>query len=223
MKIGLISDVHGNLIALEEVLKHLNHCDVIYCAGDVVGYYPYPNEVIEMFKTHGIRSVMGNHDYAVASGDFFGFNPYARQAGEWTRDHLTDENLDWLMSLPLSIELEWFNIYHGMPADDLRALEEYIYPNDPRIRYSLEELEKNVVVGHTHVQFIVRHKDWFFANPGSVGQPRDGDPRSAFAIYDTERNEIEFKRVKYDIKEVYEAVIKAGLPEFLGERLFDGY
>ncbi len=223
MKIGLISDIHGNLVALEEVLKHLNHCDMIYCAGDVVGYYPFPNEVIELFKDHEIRSVMGNHDYAVVTGDFFGFNAYAREAGEWTREHLSEDNLDWLMSLPLSIETEWFNIYHGMPAEDLRALEEYIFPDDPRIEYSLEELEKNIVVGHTHIQFVRWHKGLFFANPGSVGQPRDGDPRSAFAIYDTEKNEIKLRRVEYNIQEVYEAVIEAGLPEFLGERLFRGY
>ena len=84
-------------------------------------------------------------------------------------------------------------------------------------------LEKNIVVGHTHIQFVRWHKELFFANPGSVGQPRDGDPRSAFAIYDTEKNEIKLRRVEYNIQEVYEAVIEAGLPEFLGERLFRGY
>lgn len=223
MKLGLISDVHGNLIALEEVMKHLNHCDEIYCAGDVVGYYPFPNEVVELFKSEGVRSVMGNHDYAVVTGDFFGFNVYARMAGEWTRNNLTEENLDWLSDLPIKIETEWFLIYHGMPADDLRAIEEYIFPEDPRIEYILADLERNVIVGHTHIQFIKWYEGHFFANPGSVGQPRDGDPRSAFAIYDVESGKIEFKRVKYNIQEVYEAVIKAGLPEFLGERLFNGY
>jgi len=223
MKIGLISDVHGNLVALESVLERLNHCDSIFCAGDVVGYYPYPNEVIETFRSNSIKSVMGNHDFAVITGDFFGFNPQAEVAGKWTRKRLSDDNLEWLMNLPLSIETEWFNIYHGIPAEDIRALDEYVFPDDPRIRYSLEELEKNVVVGHTHLQFIVKHRGWFFVNPGSVGQPRDRDPRSAFAIYDTESGKIEFKRVKYDIEEVYNAVLKAGLPEFLGKRLFNGY
>ncbi len=223
MKLGLISDVHGNLIALEEVIEHLNGCDEIYCAGDIVGYYPFPNEVVELFKREGIRSVMGNHDYAVVTGDFFGFNEYARVAGEWTRRNLKEENLEWLMELPIKIETEFFNVYHGMPADDLRALEEYIFPDDPRIEYSLEELEKNVVVGHTHIQFIKWHKGMFFMNPGSVGQPRDGDSRSAFAIYDTESGRVELRRVEYNIQEVYEAVLNAGLPEFLGERLFMGY
>ncbi len=223
MKIGLISDIHGNLIALEEVLKHLNNCDEIYCAGDVVGYYPFPNEVIEILKRENVRSVMGNHDYAVVTGDFFGFNVYARIAGEWTRKNLTENSLDWLSNLPINIETTWFTMYHGIPAEDLRAIEEYVFPDDPRIDYILSDLERNVVVGHTHIQFIRWHKNLFFANPGSVGQPRDGNPDSAFAIYDTERNEMKFRRVKYNIQEVYNAVIKAGLPEFLGERLFNGY
>ncbi|RLI85564.1 MAG: metallophosphoesterase [Archaeoglobales archaeon] len=223
MKVGLISDVHGNLIALEEVLSCLNQCEVIYCAGDVVGYYPFPNEVIEIFRENEIRSVMGNHDYAVVTGDFFGFNIFATVAGQWTRKNLKEENMEWLMNLPLKIETDWFNVYHGMPSEDLRVLDEYIYPNDPRIKLSLEELKKNVIVGHTHVQFVIWHKGYFFANPGSVGQPRDGNSDSAYAIYDTEKNRIELKRVKYKIQEVYDAVIKAGLPEFLGERLFLGY
>ncbi len=223
MMVGIISDVHGNLIALEEVLKRLNRCEVIYCAGDVVGYYPFPNEVIEIFKEHEIKSVMGNHDYAVVTGDFFGFNVYARIAGEWTRKNLKDENLEWLTNLPLRIETDWFNVYHGMPSDDLSVLEEYIFPNDPRIELSLEELGKNVIVGHTHVQFVKWYKGLFFANPGSVGQPRDGNPDSAYAIYDTEKGRIELKRTKYRIQEVYESVINSGLPEFLGERLFLGY
>lgn len=223
MKVGIISDVHSNLIALEVVVERLNSCDEIYCAGDVVGYYPFPNEVVEVFREHEIKSVMGNHDYAVITGDFFGFNLYARIAGEWTRKNLRDENLEWLMKLPLKIGTEWFEIYHGMPANDLRALKEYIFPEDPRIELSLEEIEKNLIVGHTHVQFVKWYKGYFFANPGSVGQPRDGNPLSAYAIYDTERNRIELMRARYRIQEVYEEVMKAGLPEFLGERLFRGY
>ncbi len=223
MKIGLISDIHGNLVALEEVLKSLNDCDEIYCAGDVVGYYPFPNEVVEILRDNDVKCVMGNHDYAVVTGDFFGFNEYARIAGEWTRKNLKEENLDWLSELPLKLETEWFLICHGMPAEDLRIIEEYIFPDDPRIEYILEDLEENVVVGHTHIQFVKWHRGLFFANPGSVGQPRDGNPDSAFAIYDTEKNEIKLKRVKYNIQEVYDAVVKAGLPEFLGDRLFHGY
>jgi putative phosphoesterase len=223
MKIGLISDVHGNLVALDVVLEKLNHCDRIYCAGDVVGYYPFPNEVIETFIKEGIESVMGNHDYAVANNDFWGFNPYAEEAGRWTRKHLRKEYLEWLSKLPLKIETEWFNVYHGIPADDETAIEVYIFPDDPMIEDFLRMIGRNIVVGHTHIQFVREFEGLLFVNPGSVGQPRDGDSRSAYAIFDTESCRVKLGRVEYDIQEVCEAVRKAGLPEFLCSRLFDGF
>lgn len=223
MRIGLISDVHGNLVALETVLEKLNHCDIIYCAGDVVGYYPFPNEVIEIFIREGIESVMGNHDYAVANNDFWGFNPYAMEAGMWTRKHLKKDYLEWLSNLPIKIETEWFNIYHGAPANDETAFEVYIFPDEPMIIEFLKMLKKNIVVGHTHIQFVREYKDLLFINPGSVGQPRDADPRSAYAIFDTEKNEVELKRVKYNIDEVCDAIRRVGLPEFLCSRLYNGY
>lgn len=223
MKIGLISDVHGNLIALETVLDELNHCDRIYCAGDVVGYYPFPNEVIEIFIKEEIESVMGNHDYAVANNDFSGFNPYAEEAGRWTRRHTRGEYLEWLSKLPIKIETEWFNIYHGAPAEDETAFEIYLFPEDPIIIDFVRMSGKNIVVGHTHIQFLKNIDGRFFLNPGSVGQPRDGDPRSAFAIFDTESGKVILRRVKYDIDEVCDAVMKAGLPEFLCFRLYEGF
>ncbi len=223
MKIGLISDVHGNLIALETVLDELNHCDKIYCAGDVVGYYPFPNEVIEIFIKEEIESVMGNHDYAVANNDFSGFNPYAEEAGRWTRRHIRKEYLEWLSKLPIKIETEWFNIYHGAPAEDETAFEIYLFPEDPIIIDFVRMFGKNIVVGHTHIQFLKNIDGRFFLNPGSVGQPRDGDPRSAFAIFDTESGKAILRRVEYDIDEVCDAVMKAGLPEFLCFRLYEGF
>ncbi len=223
MRIGLISDVHGNLIALERVLEELNSCDEIYCAGDVVGYYPFPNEVVEVLKGYGVRSVMGNHDYAVVTGDFSGFNPYAEEAGRWTRERLRPENLEWLAELPIKIETEWFDMYHGAPAEDEMAFEIYLFPEDPMIEDFVETLGKSIVVGHTHVQFLKYFGDRFFLNPGSVGQPRDGDPRSAFAIFDTESGKVVLRRVEYEIDEVCDAVMKAGLPEFLCFRLYNGY
>ncbi len=223
MKIGLISDVHGNLIALETVLEKLNHCDRIYCAGDVVGYYPFPNEVIEIFIREGIESVMGNHDYAVANNDFSGFNPYAEEAGRWTRENLRKEYLEWLSKLPIKIETEWFDIYHGAPAEDETAFEIYLFPEDPVVLDFLRMLKRNIVVGHTHIQFLREIDGYIFVNPGSVGQPRDGDPRSAFAIFDTESGKAILRRVEYDIDEVCDAVMKAGLPEFLCFRLYEGF
>ena len=223
MKIGLISDVHGNLIALERVLEELEGCDVIYSAGDVVGYYPFPNEVVEIFRREGIGSVKGNHDHAVATGDFSGFNPFAEEAGRWTRERLSRENLEWLSKLPIKIETEWFDIYHGAPAEDEMAFEIYLFPEDPMVEDFVRMARKSIVVGHTHIQFLRYFDDLFFLNPGSVGQPRDGDPRSAFAIFDTESGKAILRRVEYDIDEVCDAVMKAGLPEFLCFRLYNGY
>jgi len=223
VKIGLISDIHSNLIALEKVLEKLNACDEIYCAGDIVGYYPFPNEVVEICIKEEIKSVIGNHDKAVAESDFSGMNPVARVAGEFTRKIMEKENIEWLANLPISIETEYFSIYHGMPSDDESAYSVYIFPGDPLIETFLENSDRNIVVGHTHIQFIEEYNGRAFINPGSVGQPRDGDPRAAYAVLDTETGKIRLERVEYDIEEVCEAVQKAELPEALCSRLFEGH
>jgi len=223
VKIGLISDIHSNYIALEKVLEKLNACDEIYCAGDIVGYYPFPNEVVETLIEEGIKSVVGNHDRAVVDSDFSGMNPVARIAGEFTRKVIEKKNLEWLAKLPISIESEYFSMYHGMPSDDESAYDVYIFPGDPLIEAFLENSDRNIIVGHTHIQFIEEHHGRAFINPGSVGQPRDGDPRAAYAIFNTETGKIRLERVEYNIEEVCEAVLKAGLPETLCSRLFEGY
>ncbi|HID43264.1 MAG TPA: metallophosphoesterase [Archaeoglobaceae archaeon] len=221
MRIGLISDVHGNIVALERVLEKLNSCDIIYSAGDVVGYYPYPNETIEKFIETGIESVFGNHDYAVVKSDFSGMNPYATEAARYTRRVIDRKKLEWLSSLPLSIKTEYFVIYHGMPAEDELAYTVYLFPEDPLIEFLVEKYGITVV-GHTHIQFIEYHDKRMLINPGSVGQPRDGDSRAAYAIFDTESGKVNLERVEYNIQEAYDAVLNAGLPEFLGKRLFEG-
>ena len=223
MKIGLISDVHSNLVALDRVMEKLNACDEIYCAGDVVGYYPFPNEVVEVFIEEGIKSVVGNHDKAVVESDFSGMNPVARISGEFTRKVMERKNLEWLANLPISIETENLSIYHGMPSDGESAYSVYIFPGDPLIEIFLENSDRNIVVGHTHIQFVEEHHGKLFINPGSIGQPRDGDPRAAYAIFDTETGKVRFGRVEYNIEEVCEAVSKAGLPDVLCRRLFEGY
>jgi len=217
----LISDVHGNVVALEKVLEKLDSCDVIYSAGDVVGYYPYFNETVEKFREEEIKSVMGNHDYAVVNSDFSGMNPFARETAVYTKNNIEEKNLEWLSSLPLSIKTEYFEIYHGIPGNDELAYTVYLFPEDPLIDFFLEK-HGNIVVGHTHIQFIEKHEGNMLINPGSVGQPRDGDPRAAYAIFDTESGNVKLERTKYSIQEVYDSVLKAGLPEFLGKRLFEG-
>jgi putative phosphoesterase len=224
MKIGIIADIHANLIALESVLQKLEGCDEILCAGDVVGYYPYFNEVIEIFREERIYSVIGNHDYAVLTGDHSQLDTYGKISVNFTRKGIEDKNREWLNSLPYQIQTEHFNVYHGIPGDGIDVLFVYIFPTFPLIDKILEEEGKNVVVGHTHIQFEKKHakRDLKLTNPGSVGQPRDGDSRAAFAIFDSEKEEFNLKRVEYNIEEVYFAVHNAGLPIAQGLRLYKG-
>ena len=229
MLVAFISDVHGNLPALEAVVEKLEACDEIYCCGDVVGYYPFPNEVVELLISLDVKSVLGNHDYAVLTNDFTGFNSIAREAGVWTVKHISDRSLDYLAELPFSIKTELFEIYHGMPGEGLESLFEYVFPEDD-LEYLIDD--RSVVVGHSHIQFVRWFNSLnsqldpfyplFFLNPGSVGQPRDGDPRAAYALLDTESWKVKLERTKYNIEEVCEAVEKAGLPDFLCERLYRG-
>ncbi len=225
MKIGIIADIHANLVALDSVLQKLDACDEILCAGDVVGYYPYFNEVIEIFRQERIYSVIGNHDYAVVTGDHSQLDTYGKISVNFTRKRLDEKNKEWLGSLPYQLQTDYFNLYHGTPADSIDALFVYIFPTFPLIDKILEEEGKNVVVGHTHIQFEKKHakQDLMLMNPGSVGQPRDGDCRAAFAIFDTEKGEFTLKRVEYNIEEVYFAVHNSGLPIAQGLRLFKGW
>ena len=219
MLIAFISDIHGNLPALEAVVRKLESCDEIYCCGDVVGYYPFPDEVVEILKELGVRSVLGNHDYSVLTGDFTGYNSMAREAGMWTVKHISEEALDYLAELPFSIKTDLFEIYHGMPGDGLEVIFEYVFPEDDVESFVSD---RSVAVGHSHIQFIRWVGDRFFLNPGSVGQPRDGDPRAAYALLDVEKWRVELKRTGYNIEEVCEAIERENLPQYLCERLYDG-
>ncbi len=225
MEIGIIADIHANVVALDSVLQKLESCDEILCAGDVVGYYPYFNEVIEILREERIYSVIGNHDYAVLTGDHSNLDTYGKISVNFTRKRLEEKNKEWLDSLPYQLQTDYFNIYHGTPADSIDAIFVYIFPTFPLIDKILEEEGKNVIVGHTHIQFERKHakQNLKLVNPGSVGQPRDGDSRAAYAIFDTEKEEFRLERVGYDINEVYFAVHNSGLPIAQGLRLFDGY
>jgi|Deesub1362A_J573_1020465.scaffolds.fasta_scaffold19883_2 predicted phosphodiesterase len=232
MKVALIADIHANLIALEAVMERLNSCDEVICAGDVVGYYPYFNEVIELLRRERVHSIIGNHDYAVLTGDTSNLDAYGKISANYTMRGLDEKNKDWLESRPYQLQTEYFNVYHGSPFDGLDAIFVYIFPTFPFIDKILEEEGKSVVVGHTHVQFERRYsraakglgstQNLSLTNPGSVGQPRDGDSRAAYAIFDTERDEFSLRRVGYDIEEVYFAVHRAGLPIVQALRLFEG-
>lgn len=216
MQVLLISDVHGNLPALETVLKDAPSTDRVLHAGDVVGYNPYPSRVIEEFHKRGVDSIQGNHDRAVGSGSTFGFNSLAAQAVEWTREKLTDEQINYVKTLPVEEEYLDGMVYmaHGAPGSPDR----YTYPRE----FSPDLLggEDVLVLGHTHVQGKREFGEGVVVNPGSVGQPRDGDPRAAYAVLSDEG--VELHRVEYPVNEVQKEIQRAGLPRRLGERLEEG-
>lgn len=218
--IGLISDVHGNMPALEAVLDDMPEVDAYVNAGDVVGYNPYPSECVEAVRDRGIATVQGNHDRAVAGDTSFGFHSDAGRAVEWTQENVDDETLDWLGELPAERETVVsgvrVKIVHGAPGDPDR----YTFPRD--FSESLLEGEDVLVLGHTHVQAKREYDEGVVVNPGSVGQPRDNDPRAAYALLDTETHEVELRRVEYPVSQVQDEIRRVGLPESLAERLAEG-
>jgi putative phosphoesterase len=225
MKIALISDVHANLIALEAVLADMEGREVvqILSAGDVIGYYPYPRETIALFQERSIISIQGNHDRAVLSAGDPRMNPWARNALSWTVAQLDEAEMDYLRRLPrhLSMGIEGTRVamYHGAPFDD----DHYLYEEEAA--EDLLEMARCdlLVLGHTHEPFIKRFKRGMIVNPGSVGQPRDGDPDASYSIYDTSTRKAFLLRVPYDIQTVADRTREKGLPSSLADRLFSGY
>lgn len=220
MKVALLADIHANLPALESVLESVGELPK-FCCGDLVGYNPFPNEVIEIVKQEKIVSILGNHDHAVLSGDTSWFNSTATRAIEWTKEKLTPQNTYFLKNLAKTYE-NGFYMTHGGPRD---PLEEYVFPEDPE--YALLDLfnytnSSIIVLGHTHVPFIKKIDERLIFNPGSVGQPRDYDSRASYAILDTETAEVEIKRVDYDIEKTAQKIRESGLPGRLAVRLFSG-
>lgn len=235
MRYLILSDIHANLVALEAVLVQAQgkHDDIVNC-GDLVGYGPKPNEVAGWCREHTPKVVRGNHDKAcVGLEDLEWFNPEARASAVWTNEELTEKNRSYLRELPKGPrDVGGFQIAHGSPADE----DEYLL-NASDVRYAASFLETAVTFfGHTHVQgaFMVHRNGirrmvgpvvelendvLFLINPGSVGQPRDGDPRAAYAIYDTEQRTITFERAEYDIQSAQTDILRAGLPEILAYRL----
>jgi putative phosphoesterase len=218
MQVGVISDIHANRVAFDAVFEDMPAVDALVCAGDVVGYNPWPGACIEAVRERGIPTVMGNHDRAVASGTAFAFNSMAGAGVEYTREELVDEQMEWLDTLPT--ERSAFDgrmkIVHGHPDDPDR----YTYPD--MFGPDLLDDEDVLVMGHTHVQHHETYDEGIVMNPGSIGQPRDGDPRAAYAVLDLDAMTVEEHRVEYDIAAVERAVSEAGLPEQIGSRLRKG-
>lgn len=227
MKIGLISDLHANAPAVRSVISDLisKEPDEIFCAGDIVGYYPFPDETIDIIDSKRIYSVKGNHDEALLTGDTTGFSIHAARAIDWTRRNISERSISLLSELPTSLRRDVdgvdLSMVHGSPRIPLN---EYISPNDVtdrRIKSWFDEVPDVLVLGHTHKPFKKRVDGVLVINPGSVGQPRDDDPRSAYAIIDTESGRVNFFRTSYDIEQTAEKT-KEYLPIQLSQRLYSG-
>lgn len=239
MPVAIISDVHSNLVALDAVLAHAGDVDAVWHLGDIVGYGPDPDGVVARLEAIGAIGVRGNHDAAALGGpEIAWFNPDARAAAEWTRDTMSAVTRTWLAALPLRRELDGMSLVHGSPRDPLR---EYIASLGVALA-NLRALGTTVGWhGHTHVPIafiddgddlaVVEPEDGAslvlddrrtLINPGSVGQPRDGDPRAAYAILDPATGRVSWHRVAYDVPAVQAAIRAAGLPRRLADRLAFG-
>jgi putative phosphoesterase len=224
LKISLIADIHSNLLALEVVLDAIRKRGIqtVVNAGDIVGYGPRPNEVIDLVRKSGFLSIRGNHDQAVLVGEYEWFNEHAAAAAIWTASKMKTENFEFLSRLNreevVRIDGRAIGIFHGSPEDP----DEYVF-DESRARELLQKSECEVIIcGHTHCPMQVRIGKKLFINPGSVGQPRDRNPNASFSIVDLGTMESEIVRVGYDVSAVQRDMINEGLPEFLSSRLSVG-
>jgi predicted phosphodiesterase len=240
MRALVISDIHANLGALETVLAAAGNVDAVWCLGDVVGYGPDPNESVALLKSlPNLTCLQGNHD-AAATGSLplDSFNAEARSSIEWLRDRLNGESFSFLSNLSPNAVVEGVTIVHASPRQPV--LEYLLDTFSAGENFSYFETDF-CFVGHTHVPVIFhqvrgsitlqvppanqvyRLKNRCIANPGSVGQPRDRDPRAAFAIYESKDRSWEYRRVQYDVHSVQERMRAANLPDRHITRLTGGW
>ncbi len=228
MKIALISDVHSNRQALKAVIDDMLEVERILCAGDIVGYGAEPDEVIEILKKKRVQAVIGDHDKAVISKDTSKLNNVASAAAEWTIKNISGGSLRYLKEMPekleMSIEGQSFLVVHGSPTDFFMGK---VLKEDPvpELAKTFRNVAADVVVlGHTHVPMNRMIFGKLVINPGSVGQPRDRDPKASYAILDFGKKlEIELKRVEYDVERTAKAIKGKGLPDELAARLSFGW
>jgi diadenosine tetraphosphatase ApaH/serine/threonine PP2A family protein phosphatase len=250
VQILIVSDIHSNLEALDACLNAAPAYELAINLGDIVGYGASPNEVTEHSRKLGKHFVRGNHDKAVAGlSDLKDFNPIAGLAALWTREKMTPENMEWLRSLPQGPveipELPGFQFVHGSPVDE----DEYVVTMDEALGPLTQSQSRTIFFGHTHLQggfytdasgnhtvhpeyqtvgktesceLALQSDVHYMINPGSVGQPRDGDWRAAFATFDTDTRVVSFHRVPYDLKSAQEKIMAANLPPRLATRLAAG-
>lgn len=238
MRYLVLSDIHGNLEALEAVLADsAGLYQQAICLGDIVGYGASPNEVTAWVRRNCAAVIRGNHDRACTGmSDLQFFNPIARVAAEWTQGQLEPDHLNYLQELPQGpVQVDGFRIVHGSPSD-----EDMYVVSAADAQEEFRDLGKELVFfGHTHIQggfrrnvsardierlstaelAIVGEDDALLINPGSIGQPRDNNWHAAYAIYDAGTRQIEFRRCPYDVDAAQRKIVEAGLPPALAERL----
>ncbi len=242
MTYGIIADIHGNLEALRAVLENIKSnkkkIEKIICLGDIVGYGADPGECIRIAEKISDVILAGNHDFAVCGQTSIeDFNSYAREAVLWSKDALNEQELNFLKGLPLKYREKNIDFVHSSLH---RPLSWRYLSGTPDTYIDFQIMGKKALfVGHTHTPVIFENfgtevkrltsyelslspDKKYIINPGSVGQPRDGDPRASFAIFDLEKKFVKIIRVEYDIKEAQRKILAAGLPEVLADRLSYG-
>lgn len=202
--IALISDVHGNYTALKEVLKKIDQLGIqeIYCLGDTVGYYSEVNECCDALRKRSIKSVMGNHDWYLVAGSFCPRSNSVNDCLEYQKQVISAENMNWVRSLPSFIKIRDLSLVHGGWTN---PIDEYI---EPKEEYFSRLDGRLFVSGHTHKQIVKEFDGKVYCNPGSVGQPRDDDPRAAFATFND--GQFQLHRVEYEIDRVGRLMENAG-------------
>jgi putative phosphoesterase len=231
---AVITDIHANLAALEVVLQAIDWTgvDAVYCGGDLVGYGPHPNEVCALIEGHGIPTIYGNYDYAIARDlDDCGCayrDQHDRELGQrsvdWTLEHTTRRSKDFMRGLSFDLRFELgdqlVRLVHGSP----RKVNEYLFEDKPARTFERIAARADcdvLVFGHTHQPWIREYGGVLFVNCGSVGKPKDGDPRAAFALLELEGDRVvaDIERVDYDAEAVGREVAAAGLPTEYAEKL----
>ena len=243
MRYAIIADIHANLAAFTAVLVDIEHrgeAEEMWCLGDIVGYGPDPHQCIELLRQTNHVCVAGNHDWAaIGKIDTSDFNPDAATACHWTAQQLSPGDIEYLDSLPLVIQRGDFTLAHGSPREPI--WEYLVSTNSARENFACFQ-SQFCLVGHSHVPLIFEHneagacslnefpadtaltlaKNRLIINPGGIGQPRDGDPRASYAIYDSEIRLVRLYRVPYDIGATQDRMMKHNLPVRLVARLSYG-
>lgn len=240
MRYAILSDIHGNLEALRAVLDDCRaRADGLLCLGDTVGYGADPLACVELVAEHAQVIVGGNHEYGVAGRlDLGWFNRYARAAAEWTRERLDDDHRAYLAALPLVGDLGDATLVHASPAQPDEW--EYLVTAEDGFAAFAHFATRWCFVGHSHtpgawslgsagpehhpgaVELRAERGRRYIVNVGSVGQPRDRDPRAAYAVWDVDAGAVEIRRVAYDVPAARRKIAEAGLPRFLADRLAAG-